>query len=230
MARQPSRDNPRERELRSRLHSRGRRFRVYYPVPGRPRRTIDIALPGRRLAIFLDGCFWHSCPEHASHPKANHDWWGRKFAGNRDRDADTNRALQEAGWTVLRFWEHESLDGVVEQLEEALAGPTGEQRGAELAKFTLEAWVGADEAGYPAIRYGEPWNGWETPVVTRAVLASILDRVREESGEPHRWDGDVAVVSGAVVDGPPEYEDRIEPNLDGHYDIGGLGWTWVRCP
>ena len=107
MARTRGRDNPFEREVRSRLHALGFRFRIHHPLPGMPRRTADIAFPGRRLAIFLDGCFWHGCPVHATHPRTNAGFWQAKLRANRDRDADTDARLRAAGWTVLRYWEHE---------------------------------------------------------------------------------------------------------------------------
>lgn len=63
--------------------------------------------PRRRIAVYVDGCFWHRCPEHATQPKNNGHWWDDKLAGNVARDRDTDRRLVDAGWRVLRFWEHE---------------------------------------------------------------------------------------------------------------------------
>jgi len=85
MAHQKRQDTKPEVVLRKRLHARGYRFRVAYPVPGMPRRTIDIAFPRRRVAVFVDGCFWHACPTHGVKPKNNKDWWADKLAGNRVR-------------------------------------------------------------------------------------------------------------------------------------------------
>ncbi|GHF45040.1 hypothetical protein GCM10010218_28170 [Streptomyces mashuensis] len=93
--------------MRRLLHREGHRFRLHRPVPGMPRRTIDIAFPGVRVAVFLDGCFWHGCPQHATSPKANAEWWRQKLDRNMTRDRETTERLTEAGWTVLRFWEHE---------------------------------------------------------------------------------------------------------------------------
>lgn len=100
------RDTRPEVALRRALHRRGLRFRVQVKVPGNRRRTIDIAFTRARLAVYVDGCFWHGCPEHHSLPRTNSTWWTWKVELNRTRDADTNRELEDAGWTVLRFWEH----------------------------------------------------------------------------------------------------------------------------
>lgn len=107
MAAQARRDTTPELALRSLLFSNGERYRVNFPVPGMARRTIDIAFPRRRVAVFVDGCFWHSCPIHASAPKQNAEWWERKLAANRRRDETTDAFLRSHGWTVIRVWEHE---------------------------------------------------------------------------------------------------------------------------
>lgn len=106
--------------LRRELHRRGRRFRVVYKVPGNNRRTIDIAFPRQRLAVFLDGCFWHGCPEHGNKPTSNSEWWTQKLKANVSRDADTNEFLQKAGWQVLRFWEHTLVNVAADCIESAL--------------------------------------------------------------------------------------------------------------
>lgn len=100
------RDTKPEIELRSALHRRGLRFRVQLKVPGNRRRTIDIAFTRARLAVYVDGCFWHGCPDHHLLPRANSEWWQWKVELNRRRDQDTNDALAAAGWRVLRIWEH----------------------------------------------------------------------------------------------------------------------------
>lgn len=120
MARTTGRDNPHEVELRRLLHARGLRFRVHYPVPELPRRTIDVAFPAARVAVFLDGCFWHGCPEHRSWPKANEQWWRTKLERNRTRDAETTGHLEAHGWRVLRFWEHESVEMVATAVADEL--------------------------------------------------------------------------------------------------------------
>ena len=102
-----SRDTKPERLIRSLLHAQGLRYRVAAkPVPGL-RRTADIVFRPARLAVFIDGCYWHGCPEHYVPPKTNPGYWSGKVAGNMARDRDTNEQLQAAGWTVLRFWEHD---------------------------------------------------------------------------------------------------------------------------
>lgn len=94
--------------LRKELYRAGLRYRVDYGVLKKPRRVADVAFPGLKIAIFVDGCFWHGCPEHATWPKQNAEFWRQKIEKNRLRDADTNSRLLEVGWTVLRFWAHES--------------------------------------------------------------------------------------------------------------------------
>lgn len=94
--------------LRREMYRLGLRYRVDYEVLRKPRRVADVAFPGRRIAIFVDGCFWHGCPEHATWPKRNAEFWRQKIEANRQRDEDTSERLRSAGWTVLRFWSHES--------------------------------------------------------------------------------------------------------------------------
>lgn len=93
--------------LRRELHARGLRFRVQSKVPGNRRRTIDIAFTRARLAVYVDGCFWHGCPEHHVQPRTNSEWWAWKVERNQARDLDTDRELAEAGWECVRIWEHE---------------------------------------------------------------------------------------------------------------------------
>lgn len=93
--------------LRRYLWRHGLRYRVDYRLPLTGlRRRADIAFPSRRLAVLVDGCFWHCCPDHGTRPSNNAAWWAEKLDGNVRRDADTDRRLAEAGWTVLRVWEH----------------------------------------------------------------------------------------------------------------------------
>lgn len=94
--------------LRQEMHRIGLRYRADYEVLKKPRRVADVVFPGRKIAVFVDGCFWHGCPEHASWPKRNAEFWREKIEANRLRDADTNERLRSLGWTVLRFWSHES--------------------------------------------------------------------------------------------------------------------------
>ncbi len=106
--------------MRRLLHASGLRYRVNVPVPGMPRRTIDIAFSKAKIAVFLDGCFWHGCPEHATQPKANAAWWRAKLDKNMARDLETTEHLTSAGWTVLRFWEHESATDVAHHISASL--------------------------------------------------------------------------------------------------------------
>ncbi|MEU9030582.1 very short patch repair endonuclease [Streptomyces sp. NPDC048383] len=112
MSRQSVRNTSPEMAVRKLLHAAGLRYRLQVKVPGMPRRSIDIAFPGAKVAVFLDGCFWHGCPQHATRPKANAEWWREKLERNMARDRETNEQLTSAGWTVLRFWEHERAEAV----------------------------------------------------------------------------------------------------------------------
>lgn len=110
MSRQRTRNTRPEMELRRSLHKRGLRFRLHRrPVPGL-NRTIDIVFPGPRLAVDVYGCFWHCCPQHASFPRANGEWWLEKLTRNRARDEATQIALLDAGWALDIVWEHEDPD------------------------------------------------------------------------------------------------------------------------
>lgn len=119
MSRQASRDTVPEVAVRRLLHAAGLRYRLNVPVPGMRRRTIDIAFGGPKIAVFLDGCFWHGCPQHATQPKSNAEWWRTKLDKNMARDRETTERLEAEGWTVLRFWEHESPQTVAQQVIEA---------------------------------------------------------------------------------------------------------------
>jgi DNA mismatch endonuclease (patch repair protein) len=107
--------------LRRELYRGGLRYRIDYEVMKKPRRMADVAFPGLKIAIFVDGCFWHGCPEHATWPKQNAEFWRQKIEANRHRDADTNSRLIDAGWTVLRFWEHESPIRAAETVAQTVA-------------------------------------------------------------------------------------------------------------
>lgn len=116
----PRKDNPRERAVRSALHARGLRFRVTYKVPGLARRSIDVAFTRARVAVFLDGCFWHGCPDHGTAPRSNGGWWAQKIQTNQLRDADTTRYLTEGGWLVVRIWEHVPVTDAAELIADAV--------------------------------------------------------------------------------------------------------------
>jgi DNA mismatch endonuclease (patch repair protein) len=109
-----------EMAIRSELHARGLRYRVNYRLPEAGRCRPDIAFTRRRVAVFIDGCFWHRCPEHATFPKSNAEWWAKKLERNVQRDNAINQALREAGWKVIRVWEHESAEDAVDLIVDAL--------------------------------------------------------------------------------------------------------------
>lgn len=101
------RDTAPEMQVRRLLHASGLRYRVdVRPLP-ELRRRADLVFRGIRLAVFIDGCYWHGCPEHGTTPRTNREYWSSKVAANRRRDEDTNLRLTEAGWHVARYWEHE---------------------------------------------------------------------------------------------------------------------------
>ncbi|WP_419705844.1 very short patch repair endonuclease [Promicromonospora sp. NFX87] len=122
MSRQARKDTAPELALRRELHRRGLRYRVEYPVPDRPRRRMDIAFTRVKIAVFVDGCFWHACPVHGTSPRANGDWWAAKLSRNIARDRDTDARLAGLGWTVVRAWEHELAETVADLIE-ALVRP-----------------------------------------------------------------------------------------------------------
>ena len=119
MQRQRRRDTAAEVAIRSRLHARGFRFRVDHPFPGFRRRA-DIAFPRERVAVMVDGCFWHGCPEHGTWPKENAAWWREKIEANQRRDRDTDQRLADAGWLVVRVWEHERPEAAAEVVAAAV--------------------------------------------------------------------------------------------------------------
>lgn len=105
----PSRNTGPELRLRSALHALGLRYRANQALrldEGRPV-LVDVLFPKERLAVFLDGCFWHSCPTHGTTPRANSGYWLPKLRRNAERDKQTLARLESAGWSVLRVWEHE---------------------------------------------------------------------------------------------------------------------------
>lgn len=116
-----SRDTKPELNVRRALHRLGLRYRVAIaPEPGLRRRA-DIVFPRARVAVFIDGCFWHGCPEHGrSVFNHNAEYWPAKIAANIARDADTNARLEQAGWHVLRYWEHESVEDIVAEIRQTV--------------------------------------------------------------------------------------------------------------
>jgi DNA mismatch endonuclease (patch repair protein) len=108
--------------LRRELHRRGRRFRKHMRPLSDVRCTPDIVFTRARLAVFVDGCFWHCCPEHGSMPRSNGEWWANKLQTNVTRDRRNDAALIVAGWTVIRIWEHEAPTAAADRIEQALDG------------------------------------------------------------------------------------------------------------
>ena len=100
------RDTQPELAVRRLLHGSGYRYRVDWPLPFDRRRRADIAFTKDKLVIFVDGCYWHRCPQHYVAPRTNSEFWDEKTLSNQRRDLDTDRRLAALGWTVLRFWEH----------------------------------------------------------------------------------------------------------------------------
>jgi DNA mismatch endonuclease, patch repair protein len=152
-------DTKPELALRRALHRQGYRFRKDYRLDLADGKRVrpDIAFTARRVAVFVDGCFWHACPEHGSKPAANVWYWEPKLRRNVERDRAADAALAAAGWNVVRVWEHETLDAAVTavlavlatssraRVRGAAAGDAGPGGGARAGEGTPEAGAGADE-------------------------------------------------------------------------------------
>ena len=135
MAKVRQKDTGTEMALRKELHRRGLRYRVDYTVLKQPRRVADVAFPGLKIAIFVDGCFWHGCPVHATWPKQNAEFWRQKIEMNRLRDVDTNSRLLDIGWTVLRFWEHEPPIEAADAVAQAVATARVKRRKSPVGEY-----------------------------------------------------------------------------------------------
>lgn len=112
-------DTKPEIKLRKALFKEGFRYRVRHKLPGKP----DIIFPGRKIAIFVDGCFWHGCPYCYKEPSDNKEFWKNKLVVNKKRDCEVNEILEAKGWIVLRFWEHEikkDIEDVVSMIKRSL--------------------------------------------------------------------------------------------------------------
>jgi len=116
MARQARRDTAPEIDLRRELHRRGLRFRVSVRPLVELRSEADIVFTRQKVAVYVDGCFWHCCPEHGTLPEANRDWWVQKLERNKARDSACDAALISAGWRVVRVWEHEDAGEAAERI------------------------------------------------------------------------------------------------------------------
>jgi len=106
MSRVKSKNSLAELSLRTALHARGLRYRLHRRIEGI---TVDLVFPGPKVAVLVDGCFWHGCPKHATYPKTNKEYWLPKLEANRQRDERQSVKLRSAGWKVFRVWEHDCL-------------------------------------------------------------------------------------------------------------------------
>lgn len=120
MSRQAVRDTAPELAVRRVLFAAGERYCVAFPVPGRTRCTIDVAFPRRKVAVFIDGCFWHGCAEHKTSPRSNTEAWAAKLAENRRRDQAVDGLLRDQGWSVVRAWEHDDPERICERVHSLL--------------------------------------------------------------------------------------------------------------
>ena len=123
------RDTSPEMRVRRILHARGLRYRVDLPLTFDRRRRADITFTGAKVVVFIDGCFWHGCPDHYVEPRTHTGYWAPKIAANRARDADSTSRLAADGWTVLRFWEHEDPDMVAARVAAAVGGARRDRGG-----------------------------------------------------------------------------------------------------
>ncbi|WP_199825495.1 very short patch repair endonuclease [Streptomyces sp. SCSIO 75703] len=140
MSRQKSRDTEVELTLRRALHAAGLRYRVHRrPLPG-VRREADVLFSPAKVAVFVDGCFWHGCPTHATWPKNNAEFWRTKIEGNRRRDRDTDERLAAAGWLAVRVWEHEDPIQAADRVREIVTERRAER---ELARANRRSGAAA---------------------------------------------------------------------------------------
>jgi len=120
MQRQARRDTVPELSVRRELHRLGLRYRVDRPVGPGVRRRADVLFGTAKVAVFVDGCFWHRCPQHATDPRANAQWWRDKLDRNVARDRETDATLAAQGWLVVRVWEHEDAVAAAARIAEAV--------------------------------------------------------------------------------------------------------------
>ncbi|MER5205943.1 very short patch repair endonuclease [Streptomyces sp. NPDC002825] len=115
-----SRDTKPEQLIRRLVHARGLRYRVAAKPLPELRRTADMVFRPAKVAVFIDGCYWHGCPDHYVPPKTNSGYWSKKVEGNMARDRDTDQRLTAAGWLVLRFWEHAAAEECAEEIAQTV--------------------------------------------------------------------------------------------------------------
>jgi DNA mismatch endonuclease (patch repair protein) len=133
------RDTKPELALRSAVHALGMRYRVGLRPVTQVRRTADIVFTRAKVAVFLDGCFWHGCPEHHRPAKKNSEFWDSKIKGNIARDTDTDTRLREAGWRVIRVWEHEEPIAAAQRVQLMVRGLDAKSlRGPHVANGTMD--------------------------------------------------------------------------------------------
>ncbi|MCY0918060.1 very short patch repair endonuclease [Streptomyces sp. H27-G5] len=178
MSRQKSKDTKIEVALRKTLHASGLRFRVHgRPVKG-VRREADIVFGPARVAVFVDGCFWHGCPEHATWPRRNAEFWRAKIEGNRARDRDTDARLAEAGWLAVRVWEHEPPAESAVRVAEVVARRRAERAARSAARTAARAAVVRTAVGDARNAAGEgPAAASDAPAAAGGVPA-------EDGGSP----------------------------------------------
>jgi DNA mismatch endonuclease (patch repair protein) len=128
MSKQRTKDTAIEVAVRQILYRAGLRYRVHYPIPGIPRRSIDIAFTAHRVAIFIDGCFWHGCTLHRNIPSSNRAAWELKISANQERDRHSEQHLIDQGWMVLRFWEHTGATEIAATVSAAIRERTRSYR------------------------------------------------------------------------------------------------------
>lgn len=133
------RDTKPELAVRRLLHAQGFRYRVNFRLERDLRRTADLVFPRARVAVFIDGCYWHGCPEHYTAPATNAPDWQDKVSTNRIREAETTRIPTERGWTVLRFWEHQAANTVADAIAETVAEAAASQNRHEAGPGTVGA-------------------------------------------------------------------------------------------
>jgi DNA mismatch endonuclease, patch repair protein len=126
MSAQLSQNTKIEVRLRSALHARGLRYRLHQRPLSRHRRYADIVFGRAKVAIYVDGCFWHGCPQHATWPKRNAEFWREKIEANIRRDRATDASLVEAGWIPVRVWEHEDVAAATDRIVTLVKRRTGQ--------------------------------------------------------------------------------------------------------
>jgi DNA mismatch endonuclease Vsr len=220
MRAQRERDTGIEREIRSRLHARGLRFRLHRRLLKGSRREVDVVFPGAKVAVFVDGCFWHGCPEHGTWPRNNAEFWKQKIEGNVARDRDTDARLQAEGWTVVRVWEHEAPGAAAARIADAV----GRNRRIAAMPYTLRNLredpddVGSNFDGPPDLefRHASKALGLEQSGLS---FQRIPPDYRFPVGHTHKTQEEVYVVVGGS--GRMKLDDEI-------VEVGR--WDAVRVP